>query len=59
MSPSVGFQARVASNTYRMPVLIHMRRECLFVSEDVLPADGTSAARCNDRDFGTSRWQIR
>ena len=23
-----------------------------------MPADGTIAAHCNDRDFGTSRWQL-
>src|SRR5258707_2887205 len=23
-----------------------------------MPADGTLAARCNDREFGTSRWQL-
>src|SRR5262245_14613783 len=27
--------------------------------EGNMPADSTSAAHCNDRDFDTSRWQLR
>jgi len=38
------------------------RKSCAdaqFVDDEAgAPADSTSAAHCNDRDFGTSRWQL-
>ena len=35
------------------------RVDAQYVADECdMPADSTSAAHCNDRDFGTSRWQL-
>src|SRR5262245_60208184 len=34
------------------------RKKFCDTLDEILPADDMIAARCNDRDFGTSRWQL-
>jgi len=35
------------------------RDDAQYLNDEAgMPADSTIAAHCNDRDFGTSRWQL-